>query len=287
MIPDPGTEAMTRDAAKGAQATPDVQGARPPRARGGPRPGNRRSLLNAVSATALVGGALVAWELLVHARDVPIYLLPAPTDIARELWKGGSRYLGAAGVTLGEAVAGLLLGVAIGTLVATLITFWSGLERGVLILAILIKATPIVAIIPMLIIWFGFGMGPKVIVTGLMTFFPVLVNVHAGLSAIDDATLALFHSLNASRWEILRHARWPAALPYLFAALRVVGPLSLVGAVVAEWAGASSGLGRTMWLAYTNLDMPALFAAVVCSALMGVGLYGLMVALETRIVFWR
>ena len=287
MTTDPVTEVRSGEATKGAQATPNIRETSPARARSGPRPGDRRRLLNAASATVLVGGALTLWEILVRARDVPIYLLPAPTDIARELWESGFRYLGAAGVTLGEALAGLLLGVAIGTLVATIITFWSGLERGVLILAILIKATPIVAIIPMLIIWFGFGMGPKIIVTGLMTFFPVLVNVHAGLDAIDDATLALFHSLNASRWEIFLHARWPAALPYLFAALRVVGPLSLVGAVVAEWAGASSGLGRTMWLAYTNLDMPALFAAVVCSALMGVSLYGLMIALETRIVFWK
>ena len=120
-----------------------------------------------------------------------------------------------------------------------------------------------------------------------MTFFPVLINVHAGLHAVDSAVLALFHSLDAGRGEVFRHARWPAAVPYLFAALKVVAPLSLVGAVVAEWAGASSGLGRTMWLAYTNLNMAALFAAVVCSALMGIGMYGIIVALEKRIIFWQ
>ncbi|OUC08525.1 hypothetical protein RY27_08435, partial [Litorilinea aerophila] len=83
-----------------------------------------------------------------------------------------------------------------------------------------------------------------------------------------------------------RYARWPAALPYLFAALKVTAPLSLVGAVVAEWAGASSGLGRSMWLAYTNLNLPMLFAAVFCLAAMGVALYGLVGWLERRVVFW-
>lgn len=245
-----------------------------------------RSVLSAFSVLTIVGAALAAWEIIVRVREVPPYLLPAPTAIIGELWQHGARYLSAASVTLFEAMAGLVLGIAVGILVAIAITFWSALERGVLVLAILVKATPIVAIIPLLIIWFGFGPVPKIIVTGLMTFFPVLVNVHAGLHALDAALLALFHSLNANRWELFRHARWPTALPYLFAALKVVGPLSLVGAVVAEWAGASSGLGRTMWLAYTNLNMPALFAAVVCSAVMGIGLYGAVILIEEKVLFW-
>jgi len=226
-----------------------------------------REVLVAIGSVAVVvGAALILWETIVRAREIPPYLLPAPSVIARDLWEGGARYAAASLVTLLEALSGLILGVLVGTLVATLITFWRSLERGVLILAILIKATPIVALIPLLIIWFGFGPVPKIIATGLMTFFPVLINVHAGLHAVDSAVLALFHSLDAGK---------------------VVAPLSLVGAVVAEWAGASSGLGRAMWLAYTNLDMPALFAAVVCSALMGISLYGIVVALEKRIIFWK
>jgi NitT/TauT family transport system permease protein len=252
-------------------------------------PARRRPVapvFGALSVLIIVGLALVGWEIVVHIREIPPYLLPAPTAVVRELIQRGGHYLRAAAVTLAEALAGLFLGIIVGIGVAIVITFWSALERGVLALAILIKATPIVAIVPLLIIWFGFGPGPKVIVVGLMTFFPVLVNVHAGLHAVDAAVLAYFHSLNANRWELFVHARWPAALPYLFAALKVVGPLSLVGAVVAEWAGASSGLGRTMWLAYTNLNMPALFAAVACSALMGIGIYGAVIALEERVIFW-
>ncbi len=161
------------------------------------------------------------------------------------------------------------------------------MERGVLALAILVKATPLVAIAPLLIIWFGFGPLPKIIITALLTFFPVLVNVHSGLHAVDEAVLALLHSLHASRWEVFRYARWPSAWPYLFAALKVVAPLALIGAVVAEWAGASAGLGRTMWLAYTDLNLPMLFAAVFCLAAMGVALYTAVVAWERRVLFWQ
>lgn len=246
----------------------------------------RPVLQDAMSIVLVLGVTVLLWEIVVRARQIPVYLLPAPSVIARTLWREAPRYLSAAWVTLLEALGGLILGVVVGIAVAMVITFWERLERGVLALAILIKATPIVAIIPLLIIWMGFGPLPKVIVTGLLTFFPILINVHAGLHAVDSAVLALFHSLDASRWERFRHASWPSALPYLFAGLRVVAPLSLIGAVVAEWAGASSGLGRTMWLAYTNLNLPSLFAAVFCSALMGIGLYGVVLACERRIVFW-
>ncbi len=240
-----------------------------------------------ISAGVIIGAALLAWEGAVRVNQTPVYILPAPSAIAERLWQNGS-YLGnAALVTLGEALGGLLLGLAVGIATATLITFLIQLERGVLALAILVKATPMVAIAPLLTIWLGFGPLPKVIITALLTFFPVLINVHSGLHAVDEAVLALFHSLDAGRWEVFRHARWPAALPYLFAALKVVAPLGVTGAVVAEWAGASAGLGRAMWLAYANLNLPMLFAAVFYSAVMSIGLYVLVITLEKQAIFWR
>ncbi len=242
---------------------------------------------DALSVGLVVGAGLMAWEIAVYLSGIPVYILPAPSRVAVTLWTGADYYGRAALVTLGQALAGLALGLAVGIAVAVGITFWEAWERGVLALAILLKAMPMVAIAPLLTIWFGFGMLPKVIITAILTFFPVLINVHSGLRAVDDAVLALFHSLDASRWEVFRLARWPSAQPYLFAALKVVAPLSLVGAVVAEWAGASAGLGRAMWMAYSNLNMPALFSAVFCSALMGIGLYGTVVALEKQVVFWR
>jgi len=240
-----------------------------------------------VSVALILGAALGLWEIVVRARGIPVYLLPAPSLVLKTLAARADDYGAAALLTLAQAMGGLSAGLAAGILIAVLITYWKGIERGVLALAILVKATPMVAIAPLLTIWFGFGPLPKVILVALITFFPVLINTHAGLLAVDEAILALLHSLNASRWEVFRYARWPSANPFLFAALKVVAPLSLVGAVVAEWAGASAGLGRMMWLAYSNLNMPSLFAGIFCLALMGVGLYGGVTVAENRTLFWR
>jgi ABC-type nitrate/sulfonate/bicarbonate transport system permease component len=183
-------------------------------------------------------------------------------------------------------VGGLLLGLTTGVCAATLLGLWPRLERGVMTLAILVKSTPLVAIAPLLTIWLGFGVLPKVLITALLTFFPVLVNVLSGIQSTDGALLDTFRSWDATRWELLLHVRAPSALPHLFAALKVSAPLALIGAVVAEWTGASGGLGRTMWLAYTNLNLPYLFASVFVLAAMGMTLYSLVVLLERRTIFW-
>jgi ABC-type nitrate/sulfonate/bicarbonate transport system permease component len=154
-------------------------------------------------------------------------------------------------------------------------------------LAILIKSTPLVAIAPLLTIWLGFGVLPKIIITALLTFFPVLVNVLTGLQAADPAFVEIFHSWHANRRDIYWHIRVPHAIPYLFAALKVSGPLALIGSVVAEWTGASGGLGRIMWLAYTNLNLPYLFAAVFILAAAGVLLFSAITWVETKVVFWE
>ena len=143
-----------------------------------------------------------------------------------------------------------------GVLTASLLILRPGLEDGVMTLAILIKSTPMVAVAPLLTLWLGFGLEPKIIITALLTFFPVLVNVLSGLQRTDETLVDLFRSWNASGWEFFVHLRLPNSMPYLFAALKISAPLALIGAVVAEWTGASGGLGRVMWLAYSNLNLP-------------------------------
>jgi len=238
-------------------------------------------------ALLIVGVLLLVWEALVWWRDVPVYILPAPSRIVQALIGNMAMYAEATAVTLGEALLGLILGTVTGVGLAVLLSLWPRLERGVMTLAILAKSTPLVAIAPLLTIWLGFGMLPKIIITALLTFFPVLVNVLSGLQRADPAMLDLFHTWHSSRRQIFRHVRAPAALPYLFTALKIAGPLALIAAVVAEWTGASGGLGRTMWLAYTNLNLPFLFGAIFILACAGVVLYGAIVWLEKRVVFWQ
>ena len=237
-------------------------------------------------AFGILAASLLAWEAAVRLTHTPVYILPAPTRILATLGTHPALYARAAAVTLGEALGGLLLGTLAGAGAAALLSLWPRLEGGVMTLAILVKSTPLVAIAPLLTIWMGFGVLPKVLITALLTFFPVLVNALSGLQTPPAPFLETLRSWHASRAEIFWHVRVPHAAPYLFAALKVSGPLSLIGAVVAEWTGASGGLGRTMWLAYTNLNLPYLFAAVFILAAAGMTFYGAILVAEERVVFW-
>ena len=238
-------------------------------------------------ALLLLGILLAAWELGVRWQQVPPYILPAPTQIFQTLAANPGMYARASLLTLAEALLGLLLGASLGVGMALLLGIWPRLEQGVMTLAIFVKSTPLVAIAPLLTIWLGFGIFPKIIITALLTFFPVLVNMVSGLNSTDPARLDMLRSLSASRRETLRYVRLPESMPYFFAALKVSGPLALIGAVVAEWTGASGGLGRVMWLAYTNLNLPFLFGAVFILSTSGILLFALIHGLEKRVVFWN
>jgi len=229
----------------------------------------------------------VFWEVAVRLTGTPVYILPAPSRVAQTFFAQPFYFLQALAVTLGEALVGLTLGALVGILSAALVSLKPQIERGVMTLAILVKSTPLAAIAPLLTIWLGFGVLPKVIITALLTFFPTLVNVLVGLQSAEREMLDLMRVHRATAWQILIHLRAWLALPYLFAALRVTAPLSLVGAVIAEWTGASSGLGRVMWLAYSNLNLPPMFAAIFVLSLSGMGAYGLIIWLEKKVIRWK
>ncbi len=240
-----------------------------------------------VIAVGVIVIALAVWEGLVRWYAIPVYLLPAPGRIVHTFLVQPTYFLQALMVTLGEALAGLIAGGLVGVLIAILVSLNPDLERGVMTLAILVKSTPLAAIAPLLTIWLGFGVLPKVIITALLTFFPTLVNVLVGLQSAERDLLDLMRVYRATTWQILIHLRLWLALPYFFAALRVTAPLSLVGAVIAEWTGASSGLGRIMWLAYSNLNLPPMFAAVFLLSLSGMSAYTVIVWLEKCVLRWN
>ena len=235
----------------------------------------------------LIAGVLIIWESIVKINEVPVYIVPAPSRVLSTLFDNLDYFGEALLVTVSEAVIGLMLGATIGIVLASILSLQPNLQRGVMTLAVFIKSIPLVAIAPLLTIWFGFGVVPKIILTGLLTFFPVLINVFSGLSRADSTLLDTLKSWNASRWEIFWYVRVPGALPYLFAALKISGPLSLIGAVVAEWTGASQGIGKAMWLAYNNLNMPYLFAAIFILSFVGQIMYSIILWCEKRAVFWQ
>ena len=253
---------------------------------------NRRSAAFAVAGYLLPPAvaltlAAVAWEAWTRAADVPAYLVPAPSVVLARLFGDIGYFALHGGITLTEALGGFALGSAAAFIGATLMAHSRFLERSLLPIAILVKVTPVVAVAPLFVIWFGFGSLPKVLIASLITFFPVLVNAMVGLRAVNPGALDLFRSLAASRADIYIRLRLPSSLPYLFAAFRIAIPLAVIGAVVGEWFSGDKGLGSVIIVAHSNLDMPTLFAAILALAFFGIALTLLTAYVERRALFWH
>ena len=243
-----------------------------------------RSVAPPLSALAVAVGL---WEAWVRLRGVPEYLVPAPSAIAQRLAEDPSFFARQGSVTLSGALAGFAIGSTVAILLAVAMAHSRFLERSLFPLAIMVKVTPIVAIAPLLAVWFGFGLAPKLFIIALIVFFPVMVNAVIGLRSVNPWALQYLQSLAASPWEVLVKLRLPSALPYLFAAFKVSIPLSVIGAVVAEWFSGEEGLGRVLQVANSNVDMPTAFAAIVSLATLGVGLYLVVSLVERRLLSWH
>jgi NitT/TauT family transport system permease protein len=243
----------------------------------------------AIALPAVIGVllALGAWEAWVDLKDIKPYIVPAPHVVAERLADDPALFAREGFRTLQGAMIGFFMGTAVALLLATLMAQSRVLERALFPLAILVKVTPIVAIAPLLTIWFGFGLMPKIFIAALIVFFPIMVNALVGFRSVNPNALALLESLAASRSEIFLRLRLPSSLPYLFAAFRVSIPMSVIGAVVAEWFSGDQGLGKVIYVANNNLEMDTAFAGVFTLALIGVGLFLLTTALEKRLLFWH
>jgi len=243
----------------------------------------------AAAIPALIGLAavLLIWEAWVKLRHIKPYIVPAPTSVARDLLDDPSLYIVEGLKTLEGAMLGFAVGALVALVLATIMAQARYLERSIFPLAILVKVTPIVAVAPLLTIWFGFGLMPKVFIAALIVFFPIMVNALVGFRSVNPNALALLESLAAGRSEVFLRLRLPASLPYIFAACRVSIPLSVIGAVVAEWFSGDRGLGSVIYVANNNLDMAKAFAGVFTLAIIGVGLYLVTTWLERRILFWH
>lgn len=238
---------------------------------------------------AIIGLAIAigAWEAWIEIENVKPYLVPSPTSVAQRLYDDPRLFIDGGLATLKGALLGFAAGSAVALVLATIMAQSRWLERAIFPLAILVKVTPIVAIAPLLTIWFGFGLMPKVFIAALIVFFPVMVNALVGFRSVNPNALALFDSLHAGRSEVFLRLRLPSSLPYLFAAFRVAIPLSVIGAVVAEWFSGDQGLGAVIYVANNNLDMKTAFAGVATLAIIGVALFVLTSAIERRVLFWH
>lgn len=222
------------------------------------------------------------------ARRLP-YLLPSLPDIGSSLADNLGYYVHNALVTLGEATAGLGLGFVAAFVLAVLTSELPLVRRAVMPIAVVLNVTPIVAIAPALVVAFGFGPMPKLIITGLICFFPILINTAAGLRSVPREVLQVYRTIDAGRIELLWHLRVPNALPFIFAALRIVFPLSIIGAVVAEMSasGSTRGLGTAISVASSANQLPVVYASIFVLALMGVLLLLVVTLVESRALSWH
>jgi NitT/TauT family transport system permease protein len=233
-------------------------------------------------------GVLAAWYALVQWRRLPALVLPLPTAVASTLlhylWDG---FLWPhLWVTLSEIVIGFVGGSALGIGLGALVALAPLVQRVLNPYIIASQAMPKLALAPLFVIWFGFGIFPKALIAALIAFFPLFENTLTGLNTVDTEALDLFRTLHASRWYVFLKLRLPNAVPYLFAGLRVAIVLSVVGAVVGEYIGANKGLGALIMASQGMMDTTLMFAVFVVLTLVGIVLYQLVVYGE-RLVLAR
>jgi len=239
---------------------------------------------------ALFGFWLVyLWQLLVMAFEVPRVILPAPSLIAQSLFNNAPKLWGDFVQTVVTSVLlGWALGCGLGFAVAVAIDRLPFLQRGLLPIASLTSAIPLVGVAPIAVMWFGFEWPSKAAVVVLMTFFPMLVSTLAGLKAAGKLELELMHSYAASYWRTLLALRLPAALPFMFGAMKVNATLALIGAIVAEYFGSpTQGIGFRISTEAGKMNMPLVWGSIVVAAVTGSLAYALLVQLERKVAFWH
>ena len=233
--------------------------------------------------------ALIAWALFASLSGLPDFILPRPVQVwdrfLRALADGS--LLQHTFVTLSEVLLGLLAGMIFATLLGYFIAKSRMFERMISPFLVASQAVPIVAIAPLLVIWFGPGVFSKMLICGLIVFFPVLVNTVVGLRAVPRSLYELMESLRASRWQVFRQLEIPAALPVFLGGLRIGATLSVIGGVVGELIGANSGLGFLINVARGQYDTPLVFVAVLTLIALALSLYGVVVLLEKRFLGWQ
>jgi putative hydroxymethylpyrimidine transport system permease protein len=229
---------------------------------------------------------LALWWAVTRFTDVPQFMLPDPVSVAGALWAQRDMLAANTWTTLAEILLGLLFGTLLGAVSALGIVFSATLQRWLMPILVLSQAIPVFALAPLLVLWFGFGMGSKVLMAVLVIFFPVTANFADGLRRTEPGWLDLARTMNASPLAMMRYVRLPAGLPAFASGLRVATAVAPIGAIIGEWVGASSGLGFVMINANARIETDLMFAALAILSVLAVGLYMLVDWALRRALYW-
>jgi NitT/TauT family transport system permease protein len=245
-----------------------------------------RQLPDWVLALALLVAVAAIWEAVIRVFHISSFILPAPSAIIASLIQNRGKLATAAGSTALEILLGFVLAAVTGVVVALVIARFERFGRALYPLIVLFQNVPKVALAPIFILWFGFDLAPKIALIVVIAFFPVAIDMLAGLQSVEPSFVALMHSVGASRTKILLRVRIPHSLPHLMAGLKVAITFSVIGAIVGEFAGANHGLGYLIEFASTQLDTAMIFAGLTVISVLGLAFYYVVELAERLLVPW-
>lgn len=236
---------------------------------------------------AVIAAGLAVWEIWVRAAGTPVWLLPPPSGIAETLWTQRGPLGHHAWVTLKEVLTGFGAALIVGVVLAVVIDSSRIARRAIYPLVIASQTIPVIALAPLLLTWFGYGLTPKVIVIGLIVFFPIVVNTVDGLAGADRELLDLLRTFGAGRWRRFWIVKAPGAVPMLFSGARIGVAVSVIGAVFGEFSGSRDGLGYLIRISNSQQRTSLVFAAIVVLSGMALLLFGAVAAIERLVLPWR
>ena len=247
---------------------------------------NKNKLIDLIPSILIVIIVFVLWEILVNIQNIPTWLLPPPSEIFKSLYLDFSKLFDHTLVTLQEILIGFIVALIFGFVIASAIGLSNTVEKSLYPFLISLQTIPIIVIAPMLLVWVGYGLLPKIIVVALISFFPIVVNTADGMKSLDTDMKKLLLTMGASNWQIFRKIMIPSSLPYLFSGVRIAVSLSVIGAVIGEWVGSSEGLGYLMIRSKPQFLTELVFASIFILSAIGIGLFLLVGILERLIIPW-
>jgi len=236
----------------------------------------------------LIVGFLGVWEAAVRGLDIPAFILPTPSSVFVALYRGfaSSLYIDHIGVTVAETLIGFVLGTALAFVLGTVIALSRPVEYFLYPFVVMFQAMPKVALAPLIIVWFGLGLTSKVVNAALVAFFPLMVNTIVGLRSAEEDKVNLMKSLAATRGQIFWMLQLPNAMPYIFAGLEIAMIFALIGAIVAEFVGATAGLGMLIQSMNFTMDVAGQFSVLLLLSMIGLLLNWIVISVRKRVLFW-
>jgi ABC-type nitrate/sulfonate/bicarbonate transport system permease component len=230
--------------------------------------------------------ALVIWQVAVKLTGIESWLLPAPSGVLLSLWTNRTLVIFHASYTLLETILGFALAVVVGVVIAFIMDFSPAARRTIYPLLVISQTVPLIAIAPLIMLWFGLGLLPKVYVIALVCFFPISVSLSDGFQSVDQEWLKLMTTMDASKWKIYKYVKWPAALPSFYSGLRIAATYSVMGAVIAEWMGGNRGLGILLSRSSQSFLTAQVFATILTIVILSLLVFSFIELLARLTMKW-